>query len=116
MEAEEALLALEEQFWKEDATFYREHLTADAVLVFPDPVGVLTKEETVQAVAEAPRWARVRMSDVRVVRLADDAAVLTYRAEAERDAQGSRYEALASSAYVFHDASWKLAFHQQTPV
>jgi predicted enzyme related to lactoylglutathione lyase len=32
------LVALEEQFWKGDADFYRQRLTAEALMVFPDPV------------------------------------------------------------------------------
>ena len=32
------LIALEEQFWKGDADFYRQRLTAEALMVFPDPL------------------------------------------------------------------------------
>jgi hypothetical protein len=31
------LIALEEQFWKGDADFSRQRLTAEALMVFPDP-------------------------------------------------------------------------------
>jgi hypothetical protein len=31
-------------------------------------------------------------------------------------ADGKRYAALVSSAYVKRNGSWKLAFHQQTPI
>jgi hypothetical protein len=41
------LIALEEQFWKGDADFYRRRLNRAALMVFPDPVGVLGKEKTV---------------------------------------------------------------------
>jgi hypothetical protein len=50
------LIALEEQFWKGDADFYRQRLTAEALMVFPDPVGVLGQEETVASISQAPRW------------------------------------------------------------
>jgi hypothetical protein len=39
------LIALEKQFWKGDADFYRQRLTAEALIVFPDAVGVLGKED-----------------------------------------------------------------------
>ena len=45
------LIALEEEFWKGDADFYRQRLTAEALMVFADPVGVLGKEETVASIS-----------------------------------------------------------------
>jgi hypothetical protein len=57
----------------------------------------------------------VRFQKVRVIRLTDDAAIVTYKASAQREGQGSEYVALVSSAYVSRDGTWKLAFHQQTP-
>ena len=43
------LIALEEQFWKGDADFYRQRLTAEALMVFPDPVGGLAKRRPLRA-------------------------------------------------------------------
>ena len=109
------LLDLEEQFWKGDTPFYRKNLTDDAFMVFPDPPGVLTREQAVEAIGAAPRWTEIIFGDVRLVRLTDAAVVLTYRASARRAGKEGRYTALTSSAYVRQDDSWKLAFHQQTP-
>jgi len=39
---------------------------------------------------------------------------VAYRATARRD--GADYNALFNSTYVREGASWKLAFHQQTPI
>ena len=108
------LIALEEQFWKGDADFYRQRLTAEALMVFPDPVGVLGKEETVASISQAPRWRDVEFTEVRAVMLATDAALLVYRATARR-AEHATYVTRASSVYVRQDGAWKLAFHQQTP-
>lgn len=47
--------------------------------------------------------------------LGDDVAILTYRASAKR-ANGEPYRALVSSAYTKRGGSWKMAFHQQTPL
>jgi hypothetical protein len=49
------------------------------------------------------------------VELSDGVALLTYKAKAKRE-DGSEYAALASSVYIKERKSWKLAFHQQTPV
>src|SRR5918992_5163100 len=78
------LIALEEQFWKGDADFYRQRLTADALMVFPDPVGVPGKEETVASISQAPRLRDVEFTEVRAVMLATDAALLVSRATARR--------------------------------
>jgi hypothetical protein len=115
MDVERQLLDLEEQFWKGDAEFYRRNLTDDALMVFAEPVGVLTKDQTVQAIAGSPRWVEIGIRDVRMVRLAEDAVIATYKVSARRERGAAPYPALASSAYVNRQGAWKLAFHQQTP-
>lgn len=117
MSLEEDLLALEERFWLEGtADFYREHLAGDAAMVFPEPFGIFDEEAILASVGDAPAWAAVRIDRVNVVRLRDSAAVVAYRVAAER-ADGPPYSAYAASVYVRQDdGSWKLAFHQQTPI
>ena len=58
MELEERLWTIEELFWKGDSDFYREHLTADCLMLFPAPVGILANEQIVSSIANAPRWTR----------------------------------------------------------
>jgi hypothetical protein len=48
--------------------------------------------------------------------VAQDAALLTYRATARWANASSRIAVLASSVYVRRDGRWKVAFHQQTHV
>jgi hypothetical protein len=108
------LIALEEQFWKGDADFYRQRLTAEALMIFADPVGVLGKEDTVASISQAPRWRDVKFSEVKALMLATDAALLVYRATARR-AEDATYVTRASSVYVRQDEAWTLAFQQQTP-
>src|ERR671915_789578 len=102
------LIALEEQFWKGDADFYRQRLTADALMVFPDPVSVLDKEETVASISQAPRWRDVEFTEVKSVMLATDVALLVYRATARRT-EHAAYVTRASSVYARQDGAWKLA-------
>jgi hypothetical protein len=84
-------------------------------MVFPAPYGIWDEQRVVESLQDAPAWSLVRMDHVNVVRLRDAAAVLVYRAEAERD--GGSYSCYAASVYVRQDDdAWRLAFHQQTPI
>jgi Domain of unknown function (DUF4440) len=115
MDLEERLWTIEELFWKGDSDFYRDHLTADCLMLFPEPVGILTNEQIVGSIANAPRWSRVTIEDRRILKFSDGALILTYRVKAQREGDPSTYSALVSSGYVNRDGLWKLAFHQQTP-
>ena len=115
MALENELLELEERFWKEGPDFYRGNLTDESLMVFSDPVGLLTKDRIVEIIASAPRWAKVGFDEVHLVRVSEDVVILTYKASANREGGHSEYSARASSVYVHIACTWKLAFHQQTP-
>jgi hypothetical protein len=119
MELEEQLIDIERKLWTNDAVFYKNNLIDESLLVFPE-TGVITRAVAVDAIlteiAEGRRWAEVQFDEVRSLRLADDAALLTYRVAARWEHEESRNSALASSVYVKRDGVWKLAFHQQTPI
>lgn len=115
MDLQRALLDLEEQFWRGDAAFYERNLTDDAVTVMPEPVGVLTREQTIEAIAGSPRWVAIAFRDVHLVHLTEDAVIVIYHAEAHRGGEETRYAARVSSAYVRREGAWKLAFHRQVP-
>jgi uncharacterized protein DUF4440 len=84
-------------------------------MVFAEPAGIWDEERVLESLQDAPAWSTVRLEHATVVRLRDAAAVLVYRAEAERD--GKSYSCYAASAYVRQDDdAWRLAFHQQTPI
>lgn len=116
MSVTDQLLDLEEQFWKSDADFYRDNLTPDALMVFADPIGAMTKQTIVESISAAPRWRSVEFRDVAHVPLTSDVMLLTYRATAERDGAEAPYAARASSVYVKAASGWQLAFHQQTSI
>jgi hypothetical protein len=112
---EDHLFGIEEKFWTEGAEHYRRHLAPSAIMVFPDPPGVLIQDEIVSVVGKK-RWSEVELEEHRVLELDDRSAVVIYKATARRPGGGAPYVARASSAYVRDGASWKLAFHQQTPL
>jgi hypothetical protein len=109
------LLDLERQFWKGDADFYRRHLSDHAVMVFPEPAGVLPRDRILETIASAPRWNDVRIEHARVAWPTPETALLIYKAAARRAGDANDYVALVSSVYINQDGSWKLAFHQHTP-
>lgn len=115
VEIEVQLLDLEEQFWKGNEEFYQHHLDDDSLMVFAEPVGPMIKANPLKTSAVGPKWNKIRFEEVRFVKLTDFAAIMTYKASAGREGEGSRYRALASSAYIKRNGSWKLAFHQQMP-
>lgn len=112
---EDHLLRLERKFWTQGPQFFERNLAYAAIMVFPEPVGVLTRDEVVASLGRQERWSKVSLQDHRLLELSDRAAMLTYKATAERP-KGEPYIVLASSAYVRDGGSWKLAFHQQTPL
>jgi hypothetical protein len=113
---EDYLFSLEEKFWTEGAEYYQQNLAYAAIMVFPDPAGVMVKDEIASSLEKKARWSRVALEEHRLLELNDAAAVVTYKATARRADGGKAYVARASSAYVRDGSSWKLAFHQQTPV
>jgi hypothetical protein len=119
MELENQLIDIERKLWSNDAVFYKNSLIEEALLVFPE-TGVITRGVAVDAIltenAEGRRWAEVEFDKVRSLRLADNAALLTYRVAARWEHEQSKNSALASSVYVRRDGVWKLAFHQQSPI
>ena len=119
MELEKQLLDIERKLWTNDAVFYEKSFVDAALLVFPE-TGVITRDVAVAAIrtenAEGRKWAEVEFKDVRVVRLTDDSAVLTYKVAARWEHEDSSSTALATSVYVRRKGEWRVGFHQQTPL
>jgi hypothetical protein len=119
MDLANELLAIERLLWTNDVAVYAANLTEDAVLVFAE-TGVIRRDTALAAIgqenAEGRRWAEVSFTDVLALPLARDAALLNYRVRARWEHESSAIAALASSVYVSRDGTWKLVFHQQTPI
>jgi Domain of unknown function (DUF4440) len=110
----EELLEVEEQFWRGDANFFRKNVADDALFVFSQPVGVLNKDQSIEAIRDGERWAEVTFDDVRVEEISADVAVIVYGANAKTES-GNPYSAMASSVYVERNGSTLLVLHQQSP-
>lgn len=114
MSLQSDLIALEKEFWKADADFYRANVDDECLTVFIEMQGVYDNDEIADLVKESPRWREVAIEPKGLVHPSNDVAVLSYEARAERD--GRHHHALVSSGYVKKDGVWKMMFHQQTPL
>ena len=92
--------------------FFADVLSDNPVFVFPGGL-VLDGRRAILDSMSGPGWSRYDLSDLRVVPVGDDAAVVVYRAEAERE--GDHYTATCASTYVCRDGTWQLCLHQQSP-
>lgn len=110
-----ALWNLERAFWLGGVDVYQDHLAADALMVFPAPVGVLDRAATLAAIEAAPRWRSALFSAQRTLQPAADVFILCYAVHAKRDDAQPGYAALCSSTYVRQGEQWRLVLHQQTP-
>jgi hypothetical protein len=106
--------ALEREFWTGGAAFYEQHLAADCLMAFAPPAGVMTRDQIVQSIAQAPRWRQVTFTRQRLLSLSDTAVILVYNAAAQREGESSTYHATISSTYRRRNSTWELVFHQQS--
>jgi hypothetical protein len=109
-----SLLELERRFWLEGAEFYRQHLGADFVMLFPG-VGIMSRAQAIDGIERGQRWRHVETRDEHVLALGPDTRLLYYAANARREG-ADEYSALVSSVYIRRDDGWQLVFHQQSPI
>jgi len=112
---EDHLFRIEQKFWTKGAGFFDRNLAYAAIMVFPEPLGVLTRDRIAESLAGQAQWQEVAFEDRRLLELSDRAVLLTYKAIARRR-DGEPYVVRASSAYLRDGGAWRLAFHQQTPL
>ena len=75
--------------------------------------GVIERGAVLAALEGSP-WDSYELSEQRVVRLGDRAAILVYRARAVRG--DDVVDRRMSTTYVYQEGRWRTAAHQQTPV
>ena len=109
------LLKLEKRFWTADAAFYEDELDERCLVAFTQMAGVMSKQDVAATVGEGPRWETPSIDVKGCIQPTNELAILTYEATSKKP-DGEEYSALVSSGYVKRDGSWKLTFHQQTPL
>jgi hypothetical protein len=111
------LIELEKAGWTSlcdgtGADFYGATMTPDGLMILADG-SVMTRDDVVGALAQAPPWVDFEMDDVRVVPIAENSAALVYVGRAHRDGNDS-FVAVMTSVYVRSGGPWRLAIYQQT--
>jgi hypothetical protein len=116
----DTLTGLERQGWQAlcdqtGAEFYGGLMTDDGLMVLANGQ-VMTRDDVVAALGDAPPWSSFDLSDVRLVGMGDGAAAIVYIGSATRDGADEPFVAAMTSVYTRVDRDWKLALYQQTPV
>jgi hypothetical protein len=110
------LRRLEEGFWHAttDPGYYRRHMRDDGLAVFAG--SVMTKDEAEASTTSdaSSGWQDVRITDARVLEVADGVAALIYDGTATR--AGQRYRATCTSVYTRDAGEWRMVLHQQSQV
>ena len=114
------LITIERTLWENNAEIYHERYSPEALLIFP-AVGRIDRDTTEAAIrqenAEGRAWAEVRFDDVDGRWISTDAAALiSYMATARWNYESSASKTLCASVYLRVGGSWRVAFHQQTPI
>jgi len=112
--AKTGLWKMEKAFWLEGVEAYLRDMAPHAVMLFPPPAGLMAGDEILGALAKAPRWEHVSMTERLRTYHSDAVVTLAYRTQALR--AGVCYEAYCSSCYIRAGGAWKLIQHQQTPI
>lgn len=110
-----AIWELEERFWLGSPDFYASALAPEALMVLPQPAGILGRDETIDSISSGSRWRAVSFKERHCVFPAPETAVVAYVAHADRGPDTS-YSARCSSTYVRDNGRWLLVLHHQTPV
>ena len=120
-EISDQLVQLEEESWTALSSggdtaraFFERILDDDVVMVFPGGMEMHDRDAILDSIGDQP-WSWFKIESTRVIVLSETAAILTYRATAQREGE-EQYAALISSGYRNTTGSWRLCFHQQTPV
>lgn len=113
------LLQLERDGWSslcsgDGADYYGALMTADGRMVLANGA-VMTRDQVVESLREAPPWSSFSIDDPTVLRIDDDTAALVYRGTGHRD-EGAAFVGVMSSVYTRIEDHWRLALYQQTPV
>ena len=116
MSIEKTLLDLEDEMWRAnregDGSFYERVLRDDALVV--SKWGVAPKAAILPGVSKNDNaYVKTELSDRKVLRITDDSALVTYKAEVT-NAEGVTFEAFATSVYAREGDQWRSVFHQQS--
>ena len=110
---DERIRAFETDLWIGGEEVYRRSIAPDCQMVLPEPPFVLSGDEAIEAVSKTPRWEKVELRDLRIVRPHEGLIVIAYAARASRGSEA--YAANCTSTYVrIAHEDWRVVQHQQS--
>lgn len=105
---------LERRLWLEGEDAYDALMSADCIMAFPPPVGILSGATIKDSLENAPRWSAVEVMEQTAVYPDETTVILAYRAESCRGEE--TYHAYCTSTYRRLEDGWRIVQHQQTPI
>lgn len=93
--------------------FYGEIMTDDGIMALANG-SVMTRDDVVAALGEAPPWSSFEMDEIRTIELDRDAIALVYVGTGHRDGDAAPFVGVMTSIYVRREGRWRLALYQQT--
>ena len=114
----EELLELEQAGWASlcDGTgsdFYGSTMSEAALMVLANGQ-IMTRDDVVEALSQAPSWDSFDITNARTVEIAEDVSALVYVATGRRSGADD-FVGVMSSVYRRDADGWRLALYQQTP-
>lgn len=101
----------EEKLWLGGVEEYAQLLHSACLMAFAG-VGTLDRAAVMETIG-GQRWRSVSTRDAVLSEVDEDLAVLSYRAEAQRDGSAA-YRCVCTSTYLRTDGRWRLVQHQQS--
>lgn len=93
----------------EGGTFFHRAMIPEAIMIVE---GDLFDRGAIIVALQGSTWDSYTLSEQRVIRLGERAAILAYRVTGERD--GERVDLHATTTYVYQEGRWRVGAHQQT--
>ena len=119
-QSQKIIIATERKLWEawknKDTKVFKSYLSADSVMI--GDAGVATKTEALKELdSMACEIKSYELSDIKVLFLNNDAALMTYKAAEDGVCGGQAVPPAvwASSAFVKRGGKWFAASHQETP-
>lgn len=117
---DDRIWAFEESLWTASPDHYRDSIDEACLMVLPAHPFVFAGAQSIDAVANTPRWEQVSFSDKQIARPQEGLIVIAYQAEARRGDEAYRayatstYRHLPNAAGEHTEDRWQVVQHQQT--
>jgi ketosteroid isomerase-like protein len=98
-----------------DLDFFERNLTEDAVLIFPGPNNVYTKQQCIESMRDHPPYLKYDIDDTRIVHMGETTAVITHAATVQNAGHANPYTVMVSTVLIKTKGTWQMALHQWTP-